>query len=102
MKMFIESQFSYCPLIWMFCSRTLNKRINFIHERALRIVYNDYVNSFDFLLRKDNSVNIHHRNIQKLAIEMYKVKHGLCPKMMSDLFTTRNQQINTRVNPDFL
>ena len=33
---FIESQFSYCPLIWMFHSRKLNHKINHIHERALR------------------------------------------------------------------
>ena len=36
---FIESQFSYCPLIWMFHSRTLNNKINRLHEKALRIVY---------------------------------------------------------------
>ena len=37
MKSFIESQFSYCPLIWMFClSRKLNRKINHIHERGLR------------------------------------------------------------------
>ena len=35
MKAFIESQFNYCPLIWMFHSRTVNNRINRIHERAL-------------------------------------------------------------------
>ena len=34
-KVFITSQFSYCPLIWMFHRRTLNNRINNIHERAL-------------------------------------------------------------------
>ena len=39
MKAFITSQFSYCPLVWMFHSRTLNNRINKIHERALRLVY---------------------------------------------------------------
>ena len=38
MKAFIESQFSYCPLIWMFCSRKMNRKINYIHERSLRIV----------------------------------------------------------------
>ena len=65
-------------------------------------MYNDYSNSFDFLLRKDNSVKIHHRNIQKVAIEMYKVKHGLCPKMMTDLFVTNTDQVNTRGNPDFV
>ena len=41
MKAFIESQFQYCPLLWMFHSRTLNNRINKLHERALRLVYKD-------------------------------------------------------------
>ena len=36
---FIISHFSYCPLVWMFHSRRLNNRINHIHERALRIIY---------------------------------------------------------------
>ena len=45
MKSFIESQFSYCPLLWMFCSRELNKRVNHIHERGLRMVYQDNTRS---------------------------------------------------------
>ena len=40
LKAFIESQFSYCSLVWMFHSRVLNNRIN-LHERALRFVYKD-------------------------------------------------------------
>ena len=39
MKTFIKSQFNYCPLVWMFHNRTLNNKINKLHERALRIVY---------------------------------------------------------------
>ena len=39
MKAFIQSQFEYCPLIWMFHSRTLNNRINRLHERALPLAY---------------------------------------------------------------
>ena len=35
LKAFIESQFSYCPIIWMFHSRTMNSRINRLHERHL-------------------------------------------------------------------
>ena len=38
MKAFIESQFQYCPLVWMFHSGTINNRINKLHERALRLV----------------------------------------------------------------
>ena len=73
MNSFISSQFSYCPLIWMFCSRRINRKINHIHERALRLVYDNYTTSFDDLLKKDNTVSIHHRNIHYVAIEMYKV-----------------------------
>ena len=39
MKSFISSQFSYFPLIWMNHFRTLNNKINRIHERSLRRVY---------------------------------------------------------------
>ena len=41
MKVFIMSQSSYCPLVWMCHSRTLNSKINKLHERALRLVYDD-------------------------------------------------------------
>ena len=56
MKAFIESQFGYCPLIWMFCGRNFNNRINHLHERSLKIVYNDYESSFQKLFELDNSV----------------------------------------------
>ena len=86
LKSFIESQFSYCPLIWMFCSRKMNAKINHIHERALRLVYDDYVTSFENLLTRDKTVKIHHRNIQKVAIEMFKVKNNLCPEFIREFF----------------
>ena len=95
MKAFIESQFSYCPLIWMFCSRKMNNKINFIHERALRLVYDDYLLSFNDLLKRDNSVNIHHRNIQRVAIEMFKVKWNLCPEIVQNLFSLKDPGAKT-------
>ena len=51
MKTFIESQFNYCPLNWMFHSCTINDKINRLHERALRIVYSDFKlsNPFQYL-----------------------------------------------------
>ena len=87
-QIFIESQFSYCPLVWMFCSRKMNRRINSLHERALCIVYNDYTSSFVELLKIDKSLTIHQRNIHKVAIEMFKVKNRICPEFITDLFET--------------
>ena len=86
MTSFIESQFSYCPLLWMFCTRELNRKMNHIHERALRMVYQDYSSSFDELLLKDGSVRIHHHNIHLVAIEMFKVINDLSPQIMKNLF----------------
>ena len=86
MKTFIESQFNYCPLVWMCHSRDLNRRINKLHERALRVVYKQTNLTFEQLLAKDNSFTIHERNLQKLAIEMYKVKYNLCPKTFQEIF----------------
>ena len=39
----------------MFHSRRLNNRIDHIHERALKIIYQDYNSSFKELLRKDKT-----------------------------------------------
>ena len=63
----------------MFHSRTLNNKINRLHERALRLAYADDKLTFQELLDLDKSITIHHRNIQKLAIEMYKIKNNLSP-----------------------
>ena len=98
MKAFIESQFSYCPLIWMFHSRYLNNKINSIHERALRLVYKDYNASFQELLDMDNSVSIHQRNLQTLAVEMFKIKNNFSPPIMSTIFRLNENPFNLRDN----
>ena len=85
-KAFISSQLSYCPLIWMNHSRTLNNKINRIHERSLRVVYNDKKTTFKDLLDKDKAVSIHTRKLQILVTEMFKVKIGESPSMMHEIF----------------
>ena len=101
LKAFIESQFSYCPLVWMFHSRALNRRINKLHERGLRMVYKDYELSFEELLRKDNSFCIHHRNLQKLATEMYKAYNDISPPLVKSIFPRREVPYNLRNSNPF-
>ena len=77
MHAFFNSQFNYCPAIWMFHSRALNNKIKRLQERCLSMVYNDKTSTFNELLEKDNSISIHYRNVQALAIEMFKVANGI-------------------------
>ena len=56
---FIASQFSHAPVIWVFHNRKLNSYINRIHERALRILYQDHNSTLEELLAKDGYFKIH-------------------------------------------
>ena len=86
-KAFFESYFRFCSLTWMFHSRKSNNKINLLHERALRMIYNDQISSFQELLDKDNSFTVHHFNIQSLAIEMFKVINNIAAIIIDDVLT---------------
>ena len=96
MKAFITSQFSYCSLIWMLHSRTLNNRINNIRERALRLTYKGNQSSFKQLLEKDHSVTVHQKNLQVLVTEIFKVKNDLVPDIMKDVSELKEPPHNLR------
>ena len=62
-KAFIESQFKYCPPVWMFHGRQINDKINKLNERALRLDYNDTATSFENLLINIKYFTTHHQNV---------------------------------------
>ena len=100
-KAFVASQFGYCPLTWMFRGRRANSKINHINERALRIVHKNNVLSFEELSELDKSFKIHHRNIQSLAIELFKIKNNLSVTLMNDIFQPTAVSYNLRSQIDF-
>ena len=87
----IKSQFSYCPLVWMFCSRQTNNMINKIHERVL----NNH-SDFEAMLRNMNDITIHHRNIQIPIIELFKTKYDLASPVMDFMLSRRTICYNLR------
>ena len=98
----IKSQFAYCPLIWMFCSRISNNTINKIHECSLRIAFNDQHNSFLDILETNNEMTIHQRNIQILMTEIFKTVNDLGPPIMNELLEARNNMYNVRNFQEFV
>ena len=57
---------------------------------------------------KDGSVTIHHRNLQFLATEMFKVTSNFAPAFMKEVFgqntnvLTENISANPRLKPTFI
>ena len=92
------------PYCFEFHSRSLNNKINWVHERCSRIIYNEKrLNFEDNSKFKDNSVSTHRNNTNSLAIEMCEAFHAISPEIMSSVFQIRNNtHYNTRYVPTFL
>ena len=87
---FYKAQFNYCPAILMFHSRTLNNKISRLHERCLRMIYNNKISNIKELLHRDNSVSMHQNNINALAVETYKVVNCMSPEIINEVFKQRD------------
>ena len=97
------TQFNYCPLIWMCHNRTYGNKINRLLGKCLPLIYNDKRSSFESLLEKDNSVSIHHKNLQALAMEMLKLYTKTSPEIMQETFLVKEQgNYNLRNQTDFV
>ena len=95
-KSMVKSQFDYCPLVWMFCSRQSNNLINKVYERGLRLTYRDETKDFQQILREQNKITIHQRDLQVLMTEVYKVVNSIASPIMNSPFHFRCNTTNIR------
>ena len=92
----------FCPIVWMFHSRRNNNKINRLHERSLRTVYDDDVSTFDQSLAMDKSFCIHHQNIQRLLIEICKALHDISWNSLKEILVKRKSTISLRSKPELV
>ena len=71
----VKSQFNYCPIVWMFRSRTSSHMINKVYEMAVRVILGDDLSDFLPLLQNSRDICSNYKNIQSLTIEMFKTKN---------------------------
>ena len=95
---FINSQFNYAPLVWMFCRKKQYLKIQKIHHKALKVVYNSNKN-YDELLRNNNEVSIHQSHFRALICKVFKSLNNLNPEFMWSYFVFKNITYNIRKGP---
>ena len=67
----------------------LNHKIYKFHEIYRRVIYNDCHSSYDELLNLDNFVSVHHKNLQILATEMFRVCTGSATDIPNKVFSLK-------------
>ena len=85
-KSFIMSNFNYCPLIWMFTSKTSLSKLENIQKRALRFVFNDYQSGYTDLLHNAKVPGIKIMVLRYLAIEVFKCVKEISPAYLNAMF----------------
>ena len=95
-KSFISSNFSCCPVSWMFYGKRNSDKLEKLQERALRFVFSDYTSPYNDLLKRGNFLSLSALRIRYLAIEMYKCVHGLKPPYLNELFVSKDTRYNLR------
>ena len=83
---FMNSQFNFCAIVSMFCSRKLKLRFENVHKRTLRVVYSEYENNYKVLLANHDEISIQQKHLQYLATEVSKSENKLNPQLMWCLF----------------
>ena len=95
---YIMSTFTYCPLIWMFRSKTASNLINKIHKHSLRVIYEMGDANFEDLLIKYSSWTIHEINIHTLLIEIYESLNHISSPIMQEFFDLKVTPYSLRNN----
>ena len=86
---FIDIQFNYALLMWMFCRKTLYSKIEKIHHRNLKVIYG-IDHSYNNLLLRSNSFSIHQRHLRYLVTEIFKSLSQINPEFMWSFFKQKS------------
>ena len=95
---FIDSQFNYAPLLWMFCRKTLYSKMEKIHHKTLKIIYESN-DTYDNLLLQSSMVSVHQGHLRFLMTEIYKTISQLNPEFMWSYFKHKDMSYNLRKGP---
>ena len=82
----------------MFCRKTLYSKIEKIHHKTLKVIYESY-DTYANLLLQSNTVSVHQRHLRFLTTEIYQSISQLNPEFMWSYFTHKDMPYNLRIGP---
>ena len=82
----------------MFCRKTLYHKIEKIHHRTLKVIYQSE-ESYENLLLESSTVSVHQRRLRFLVTEIYKSTTQINLEFMWLYFTYNNITCNLRKGP---
>ena len=96
-RAFIMPHFTYCSSVWNSCLKEDSDRLERLHERALRYVFNDFCNGYDSLCSKIG-YSLSCRRKQDMLLIIFKALNNSMPQYIQSLFNVRENKKNLRGN----
>lgn len=90
------SNFNFCPLIWHFCSKANIDKLEKVHFRALKFIYQDFNSTYEALLERAGTCTLHLSRLRNLATETFKIVYGMSPTYLNDLVSLKATSYNFR------
>lgn len=92
---YINSNLGYCSVIWAFANATNMGKLENTNKRALRFVTNSNL-SYEEICAQGRELKIKNRCMKSVAITMYKIKNGMAPQYITELFTAQGSHYEMR------
>ena len=83
-------------LEWHNCRSSYSRKIERIQESALRAVFNSHSELHENLLAHAELPSLLNRRLQDIAILMHKVKYGITPSIVDELFKQKSISYSLR------
>ena len=88
-RSFVQCNFDFCPLVWHFCGKLNNNKLEKIHERALRIVNKDFDSSYEDIIITSKTTTVLISRLRVLLCEVFKSLYKLNPNCINELFEVK-------------
>ena len=95
---YFYSNFNYCPLVWMFSSAKSLNNVESLQKGALYFLCEDFVSSYEELLRKAGKETMKVNRLRSLCIEIYKSMNNINATCLNEIFKLRKTSRVVRSN----